>query len=236
MKNSGNSGSSVGAIIALVVATTFALVVMIWSTFFLPKPVVTNRDSAVQSSLMDALDRAERATKENEILKEKLLEQGFSEDALAGFLADGAERAVQLKNIAEVRHIYDAAWNLPLHVNNFTLVDLYYVGARFILGQYEDDAGRSVWLHMSKTESYEKLSAQLLYEQQREQNGILEYVAKDGNFAGFAFWVDQTDTDYWVRYLASASFTMSADVRDSFIASVVDGTVGSVGAEPADDN
>jgi hypothetical protein len=191
------------------------------------------RVAYTQKSLRDSLDAAEGAQTENDILREKLLEQGYSEDAFDGFLASGAERAVQIKNIAGVLELYGTPWNLTLRVGDFTLVDLYYVGNRFILGQYEDVSGRSVWLHMSNSESYEDLTAGMIYATQNAFERFVQYLTDEGKLAGFSFWVLQDDGQSVTRYVATASFLLDMSTANEFLGSVIDGTIGKTGAEPS---
>jgi hypothetical protein len=187
--------------------------------------------SYTEKSLRDSLDTAETAQTENEILREKLLEQGYSEDSLDGFLASGAERAVQIKNIAGVMELYGTPWNLRLRAGDFTLVDLYYVGNRFVLGQYEDSTGRSVWLHMSVSEDYEDLTAGMVYASQNEFQDFVEYRTEDSKLAGFSFWVLQNDGKTVARYVATASCLFDMRIVRDFMSGIVDGTLGVTGEE-----
>lgn len=176
-------------------------------------------------SFKETLDKAEQAKNETDLLRERLIEQGYSDEVLDGLLASGAERAVQIPYIAAVAELYGSPWNLPLNVDEFTLVDLYIVGDRFVLGFYEDETAEHViWLHMSVTETYESLQANLDY---THEEGNANYTTHlDGiGIIGFAFGVLSGEELVFTRYVATASHSLSLGTIENFIGSVVDGTL-----------
>lgn len=212
-------------------AVGFVMAVGIFFIFYNNTPIDYERGNEVQrftegtmTGFKGALDKAEQAKNETELLKERLIEQGYSEETLEGLLASGAQRAVQLQNIAAVKEVYGVPWNLTLCVGEFTLVDLYIVGDKFVLGQYEDStAEHALWVHMSTTESYKTLQSGLVYEQEKVSDGILNYLDAKSNIVGFAFEV-MSDVDMqYTKYVITASSAMTPEVLLEFRQSIIDG-------------
>ncbi len=182
------------------------------------------------SSLGQAVEKAEQGKYVNDQVKNQLVAQGYPADALDGMLAQGAQKATPLKNIAAVAKSYGTPWSEPLHVGNYTLTGLYLVGNdeshRFVLGQYEDKTGEHViYLHMSKTEPIETLQAGLVYSHKQAEKHYTAYINDKGNVAGIQFAVELTDGKGVVNYVATTSGTFTQSDIDGFISSVVDGSI-----------
>ena len=181
-------------------------------------------------SLGQAVKKAEQSTSVNKQVKQKLVDQGYPADAVDSLLSQGAQKASSLKNIASVEKSYGTPWNEPLHVGDYTLKGLYLVGNeeehRFVLGQYEDKTGeRVIFIHMSKTEPISTLQAGLVYSNKQVADKYTAYLNAKGNVVGIQFAVEINNGKGVVNYVATTTGTLTQTDIDSFISSVVDGSI-----------
>lgn len=169
--------------------------------------------------------------KQNEEVRQALIEQGYPEEVVDTLLTQGAQRAKSLRNIASVLEEYGYPWNIPLHVGDYELVALHLIGNtdedKFVLGQYDDATGeKSIFMHMSLTAPVSVLQASLSYSYEQKLTYATAYTDRTGKIVGFYFEVELEDENNSVlRYVATTSDSFSHEEIDSFISSVVDGKV-----------
>jgi hypothetical protein len=198
-------------------------------TFFIPRAQVrqshieflANRTGYTVPSLPEPPAPVE-LTPEQEQMRLDLLERGFPMDFVEPLIHEGALTALQLPFIRAVQELYGYPWNLTLTVGDFTMVDVYMIDERFILGIYERGED-FIWIRMSVTEPVYMLTGGYVFARYLPYEDYIAYFSQNAVLEGFSFEVLLADEETVATYVATASFTMDDTVIAAFLASVVDG-------------